>query len=163
MYFLIERNCLINQVAAVKRWHNLFWFFYSWGTSWINGIFTALNFYLYISVYSKWKQALKCTIKLKIDPQEKWAHLHAAYSAFCKNMFDFALFLGSKWEQNKCSVQNSVDSLKTLIAFGFFLCYISLTMQILQESKISGILKKGICMISDFEKNKGVLVTYPEI
>lgn len=148
----------INQIAAIKRWHNLFWFFHSWGKSWINGIFTALNFYLYISVYSKWKQALKCTIKLKIGPQEKWAHLHAAYSAFCKNMFDFALFLGSKWEQNKCSVQNSVDSLKTLIAFGFFLCYIFLTMQILQESKISGILKKSICMISDFRKKKKKVV-----
>ena len=35
-------------------------------------------------------------------------------------MFDFALFLSSKWEQNKCSVQNLVDSLKTLIAFGSF-------------------------------------------
>lgn len=75
---------------------------------------------MYISVSSKWKQALKYTIKLKIDPQEKWAHLHAAYSAFCKNMFDFALFLVSKWEQNKCSVQNLIDSLKTLIAFGSF-------------------------------------------
>lgn len=95
---------------------------------------------------------------MKIGPQEKWAHLHAAYSAFCKNMFDFALFLGSKWEQNKCSVQNSVDSLKTLIAFGFFLCYIFLTMQILQESKISGILKKSICMISDFRKKKKKVV-----
>lgn len=131
MYFLIENNCLINKIAALKRQDNLFQFFYSWEKTWINCIFTALNFYLYISVYSKWKQALKCTIKLKIDPQEKTAHLHAARIAFCKNMFDFALFLDSKWELNKCSVQNSVDSLKTLIAFGFFLCYIFLTMQIL--------------------------------
>ena len=57
---------------------------------------------------------------MKIDPQEKWSHLHAACSAFCENMFDFALFLDSKWEQNKCIVQKSLDSLKTLIAFGFF-------------------------------------------
>lgn len=68
------------------------------------------------------KQALNCTIKLKANPQEKWVNLHAAYGAFCKNMFDFALFLGSKWEPNKCSVHNSVDSLKTLIAFGLSLC-----------------------------------------
>lgn len=131
MYFLIENNHLINKIADLKRQNNLFQFFFSREKTWINGIFTALNFYLYISVYSKWKQALKCTIKLKIDPQEKTTHLHAAHSAFRKNMFDFALFLDSKWELNKWSEQNSVDSLKTLIAFGFFLCYIFLPIHIL--------------------------------